>query len=313
MTSHESEVRRGTGYGASAYLLWGVLPLYFPLLAPTGALEILFYRVLATVVVCLLVVTALRQWRQVRAAVSSGRRLGLLAVAALLVTTNWAVFIYGVEIRQVVQVSLGYYVNPLVTVLLGVVVLRERLRPLQWTAVGVGALAVVVLTVDFGALPWISLLLATSFALYGLAKNRVGRTVGALASLSVETAVVAPLALAGLVWLSAAGLARADTGDAGHMALLAGTGVITAVPLLFFASAARRVPLSTIGLLQYIAPSMQLVVAVLVFGEDMPASRWAGFALVWAALALLTLDMLRAARGRARVARAVAAAAAAPA
>lgn len=303
MTSHESEVRRGTIFGVAAYLLWGVFPLYFPLLEPASAVEILLHRVVWTLLVCLAALALVGGWVRVREVARSGRRMGVLAVAAVVIGVNWGVYIYGVNSGQVVQAALGYFINPVVTVLIGVLVLRERLRRLQWVAVALGVLAVVVLTVDYGRPPWIALTLAFSFAIYGLAKNRVGRGVGALTSLSLETAILTPVAIGGLVWLETSGRGTVGTEGLGHGALLATTGIVTAVPLLFFAAAARRVPLSTIGLLQYLAPVLQFVIGVAVFREAMPASRWAGFALVWLALALLTADMLRTARTRSRVAR----------
>ena len=304
MTSHESEVRRGTIFGATAYLLWGVFPLYFPLLEPTGAVEILLHRVVWTLVVCLAVLALVGGWRRVLDVVRSGRRMALLAVAAVVIAVNWGVYIYGVNSGQVVQAALGYFINPVVTVLIGVLVLRERLRAVQWVAVGLGVVAVAVLTIDYGRPPWIALTLAFSFAAYGLAKNRVGRGVGALSSLTVETAILAPLALGVILWLEATGRGTLGAQGVGHGLLLATTGVVTAVPLLFFAAAARRVPLTTIGLLQYLAPVLQFAIGVFVLREEMPASRWAGFALVWLALLVLTADTLRAARSRARVGRA---------
>lgn len=294
MASPAAEVRRGTLYGAGAYLLWGGFPLYFTLLDPSSPIEILAHRVAWTAVVCVLALTATRGWREVRTVTRSAPTLALLGAAAVLIAVNWGVYIYGVTSGQVVATSLGYFVNPLVTVLLGVLVLRERLRPLQWAAVGTGAVAVVVIAVEDGSPPWIALTLATSFGLYGLAKNRVGRQVGALASLSVETAVLLPAALAVIAWLGLAG-AGSLTGPAGtHAVLLMLSGPVTAVPLLLFAAAARRVSLTTVGLLQYVTPVLQLVIAVGVLGEPMPATRWIGFALVWAGLALLTVDLLRA-------------------
>ncbi|GAB2685312.1 EamA family transporter RarD [Thalassiella azotivora] len=314
MTSHESvdaypERRRGTLLGASAYLMWGVFPLFFPLLAPAGAVEILAHRVVWSFLVCAVVLAVLRSWREVTAAFRSGPNLGLLTLGAVLIAVNWGVYIYGVNSGQVVETSLGYFINPIVTVVLGVAVLRERLRPAQWVAVGVGTVAVVVLAVDYGRPPWIALALAFSFGFYGFVKNRVGRGVGAVASLSVETAVLTPLALAFLVWLEATGRGTFTTGAGttwAHPLLMATTGLVTAVPLLCFAAAARRVPLSTIGMLQYLAPVLQFSIGVLVVGEDMPASRWAGFALVWVALVVLTSDGVRTARSRARLARAAA-------
>lgn len=307
MTSHESRVRRGTLYGAAAYLLWGVFPLYFPLLEPAGPVEILAHRIVWTLLVCAVVLTVARGWRKVREVASSPRQLVLLAAAAVFIALNWGVYIHGVNSGQVVETSLGYFVNPIVTVLLGVLVLHERLRPLQWAAIGIGTVAVVVLAVDYGRLPWIALLLAFSFGIYGLLKNRIGRGVGALTSLSVEAALLAPLAVAGIAWFELTGRGTFTHDAPGHALLLVLTGLVTAVPLLFFASAARRVPLSTIGLLQYLAPVLQFLIGVVVLSEPMPASRWFGFALVWLALALLSADLLRTVRSRVRLTREVAA------
>ena len=303
MTSHESEVRRGTLFGVTAYLLWGVFPLYFPLLEPASAVEILLHRVVWTLLVCLVALALLGGWRRVRDVARSARRMAVLAVAAVVIAVNWGVYIYGVNSGQVVQAALGYFINPVVTVLIGVLVLRERLRRPQWVAVALGVLAVAVLTIDYGRPPWIALTLAFSFATYGFAKNRVGRGVGALTSLTLETAILTPVAIGGLIWLEASGRGTAGTEGAGHVALLVTTGLVTAVPLLFFAASARRVPLATIGLLQYLAPVLQFAIGVAVFREEMPASRWVGFTLVWIALVILTADTLRAARSRARVSR----------
>ncbi len=292
--------RAGVLMGLGAYVLWGVFPLYFLLMQPSPALEVLLHRVLWSVVVCGVLLTVMRSWRGIRVVLASRRSMLLLTAAAVLIAVNWFVYIYGVTSGQVVQTALGYYVNPLVTVLLGVVVLRERLRPAQWVAVGVGTVAVAVLAVAYGGVPWIALTLAVSFGLYGLMKNRLGRDVGAVHSLSVETAVLTLPALGALVWLHASGQATFGTEGTVHALLLASTGVATAVPLLLFAAAASRIPLSTVGLLQYVTPSLQLLVGVAVLHEPMPPVRWVGFALVWLALAVLTADTLRSA-GRKRL------------
>jgi chloramphenicol-sensitive protein RarD len=226
------------------------------------------------------------------------RRLALLTAAAAVIALNWGVYIYGVNSGHVVETSLGYFVNPLVTVTLGVVVLGERLRPVQWAAVGLAAVAVVVLTLDYGRLPWIALVLAASFGTYGLLKKKAD--VAAVESLTVETAVLLLPALGFLLLLSAGGSGTFAAAGPWHAVLLAGSGVVTAIPLLCFGAAAIRVPLTTIGLLQYLAPVLQFLIGVLVYREAMPPSRWAGFVLVWAALALLTVDALHGARGRAR-------------
>ena len=224
------------------------------------------------------------------------RSLGLLALAAVLLSINWITFVFGIQTDRVVDDALGYFINPLVTVTLAVVVLRERLRLLQWVAVGFGALAVVVITVGYGKLPWIALVLAASFGSYGLIKNRVGRTVEAIPGLAVETLVLAPLALGYLLWLGTTGDGTFAGQGRGHALVVASAGIVTAVPLLLFGSAARRLPLSTVGLLQYITPILQFLIGVAVLHEQMPVARWWGFGLVWVAIALLTFDSLRATR-----------------
>lgn len=284
--------RTGLLLGAGAYALWGFLPLYFPLLAPAGPVEIIAHRVVWSLVFCVAILLVGGTWRTALTAIRRGTMLALLALAGVLVATNWLVFVTGVLGGHTVDAALGYYINPLVTVGLAVLVLGERLRPAQWVAIAIGALAVVVLTVGVGRLPWIALTLAFTFGLYGLIKHRVGRTVPALASLAVETAFVAPAALIYLAVLGSAG--SFATHGTWHGLALAGTGVVTAVPLLLFGGAARRLPLSVVGLLQYLAPTLQFAVGLLVFHEAMPAIRWWGFGLVWVALVVLTVDTLRA-------------------
>lgn len=297
--------RAGVLLGLCAYLMWGLFPLYFRLLEAAGAVEIVLHRIVWSLVACCVMVTVVRGWATVRSA--TRRQVLLLAAAAAVISVNWGVFIWAVNAGQVVEASLGYFINPLVSVLLGVLVLGERLRRVQWAAVGIAASAVGVLTFDYGRPPWIAIALAASFGSYGLLKNRVGRGVGALPGLTVETAVLAPLALGGLVWLGVTGRSTATAEGPGLVLLLMASGVLTALPLLLFAGAARRVPLSTIGLLQYITPVMQLLIGVLLFGEPMPPLRLAGFALVWVALAVFSVDGLRSAgrsRSRAREAAA---------
>ncbi|MEZ0449520.1 EamA family transporter RarD [Cellulomonas sp. ICMP 17802] len=288
----------GLAAGVGAYVLWGVLPLYFPLLQPAGAVEIIANRVVWSLLFCLLLLAVTRTWGAFVAALRDRRTLGLLSLAAVLLAVNWLVFVFGILTDRVVDAALGYFINPLVTVTLAVVVLRERLRPVQWVALGFGAAAVVVITAGYGQLPWIALTLATSFGFYGLIKNRVGRSVGAVPGLAAETLVLAPLALGYLVWLGATGTGTFATEGLGHALILASSGIVTAVPLLLFNSAARRLPLSMIGLLQYIAPVLQLLIGVLVLHEQMPAARWWGFGLVWVALAVLTVDGVRTGRAQ---------------
>lgn len=286
--------RGGLAAGVAAYAFWGVLPLYFPLLEPAGAVEIIAHRVVWSLLFCLLLLLATRTWPAFLAALRDRRTLGLLALAAVLLAVNWLVFVVGVLTDRVVDAALGYFINPLVTVGLAVLVLRERLRPLQWVALGAGAAAVVVLTAGYGQLPWIALTLAASFGCYGLIKNRVGRSVGAVPGLAAETLVLAPLALGYLVTLGVTGTGSFAAHGTWHAVALATSGVVTAVPLLLFNTAARRMPLSLLGLLQYLAPVLQLLIGVVVLGERMPVARWWGFGLVWLALVLLGVDGVRA-------------------
>lgn len=294
-------VEPGVLYGLGAYGLWGVFPLYFRLLNRSGPVEVVLHRVLWSLLVCLAVVGALRGWAELAACLRSRRRTLLLGTAAAVLALNWGVYVYAVNTGHVVEASLGYFINPLVTVLLGVLVLRERLRRLQWAAVGVGTVAVAVLTVDYGRLPWIALSLALSFGCYGLIKNRVGVTVGAVTSLTTETLLLAPVAAGVLAWFEVTGRGTFGANPPWQGLLLASAGVATVIPLLLFAAAARRVALSTLGLLQYLTPVLQLLCGVVLLGEQMPASRWIGFGLVWAGLVLLTVDSVRTVR-RARVA-----------
>ncbi len=295
--------RAGTLCGVTAYLLWGTVPLYWPLLRPASAPEILAHRMVWSLVVVAGALLAMRRRQWLRVVLREPRRLRLIAVAAVLIAVNWGFYIWGVNSGHVVEASLGYFVNPLVTICFGVVLLRERLRTGQWVAVGIGVAAVGVLTVGYGRPPWLSLVLAFSFGGYGLVKKKIG--LGGIESLAAETAVQFLPALAFLVFLGAQGRGTFTTHGAGHAAWLASAGPVTAIPLVFFGAAAVRVPLTTIGLLQYLTPVMQFLIGLLYFHETMPADRWAGFALVWVALAVLTGDALRAARTT-RTARTVA-------
>jgi rarD protein len=230
------------------------------------------------------------------------RLLGGVTLAGLLIAANWIIYVTAVVAHHVTEASLGYFLNPIVTVAIGVVVLREKLRSLQWLAVAIGLAAGVYLTVDFGRPPWIALSLAFSFALYGLMKKRLGTSLGAFQSLTSETAVLAPIAVALLVWLGTRGETTFTVDSPSHPLLLASAGVVTAAPLLLFAAAARRVPLVTIGLLQFITPVLQLMCGVLLLGETMRPSRWIGFAIVWIALLVLTFDSIRSVRTRRKMA-----------
>jgi chloramphenicol-sensitive protein RarD len=292
----DKETTAGVLFGIGAYGLWGLLPLYFFVLQPASAVEIVANRVVWSLLFCTLLITVTRTWRVLGAAFRNRSVLFTLAIAAGLIAVNWLTYTYGVTTGQAVEASLGYFINPLVSVLLGVFVLKETLRPLQWAAVGIGFIAVIVLTFSYGKLPWIALTLAVSFGLYGFVKKRVGPRVDAITSLTVETIVLAPLAAATMIFLAVSGSASLANNGAGHFWLLVSSGVITAVPLLFFGASARRLPMTTIGLLQYFAPVLQFVVALAVFQEAMTLDRWIGFGVVWLALLVLTVDMLAVAR-----------------
>jgi len=295
-----TSTRRGTLYGAGAYLLWGLFPLYWPLLAPAGALEVLAHRILWSLVVVVVLLGVTRRLPQLRAAVRDRRRLAQISLAAVVIAVNWGTYIYGVTNNRVVETSLGYFVNPIVTVLLGVLVLGERLRPVQWVAMGAAFVAVVVLTVENGSPPWIALILAFSFGTYGLLKKTAG--VGAVEGLAIETAVLFPVAAAYVVAIGITGQGTFTSEGGGHAALLALAGVVTAVPLLLFGAAASRVPLTTLGVLQYLAPTMQFLLGVTLFDEPLPIAKLLGFVLVWIGLALFTVDLVRHHRRQLRLA-----------
>ena len=289
--------RRGLAYGVGAYFLWGLFPLYWPHLKPAGAPEVLAHRVVWSLLFVVVLQRLLARrigGGGLRAVLAEPRRLALLSLAAVLIGVNWLVYICAVNTDHIVETSLGYFVNPLMTVGLAVLVLRERLRRAQWAAIGIATVAVAGLTVEYGRLPWIALVLAGTFAAYALIKKTVG--VGAVDGLTVETAVLVVPALAYLAWLQNTDDLAFGHHGAGHGLLLASAGVATAVPLLLFAAAAGRVPLTTIGLLQYIAPTLQFLTGILVAHEPLPPARLAGFALVWLALVVFTVDALRARR-----------------
>ncbi|WP_067136736.1 EamA family transporter RarD [Microtetraspora malaysiensis] len=293
------ESRRGVLYGIAAYMMWGLFPLYWPLLKPAGAVEILAHRMVWSLVAVLAILGVRRHWSWIRSI--TRRQFLLLTLAAVVISTNWGMYIYAVNTGHVVESALGYFINPLVSVLLGVVVFRERLRPWQWAAVGLGALAVLVLAFDYGRLPWIALVLAASFGTYGLVKKAA--QVDATESLTIETLVLLVPALGYLVVLQTNGNGTFVDHGTAHIALLVGAGLITAIPLLCFSAAAIRVPLTVVGLLQYIAPVLQFMCGVLIAHETMPGSRWVGFAIVWLALCVFTWDGLRTAHAARREAR----------
>lgn len=288
LTSPEVHTQgRGVTYGVLAYVLWGLFPAYWPLLVPAQPVEVLAHRIVWSFVTLAIVVVLLRRWRPFLEL--SGKGWLIVTAAAVLITVNWGTYIYAVNSRHVVEAALGYFINPLVSVALGMIFLKERLRLVQAVAIGVAVLAVIVLTIDYGRVPVISLILACSFGTYGLLKKKV--PLDAISSLTAENAVIAPFALIYLLTLGGAN--TFTSAGTGHTLLILSTGIVTVIPLLFFGAGARLVPLSTMGMLQYIAPVLQFAWGVFVVHEPMPASRWIGFTLVWLALAIFTFEALR--------------------
>ncbi|GAA4903256.1 EamA family transporter RarD [Tessaracoccus lubricantis] len=280
---------KGLGYGLAAYGLWGLFPLYFVLFERSGALEVVAHRALWSLVFCVVLLTVLRQWGHLRRALADRRAALSLAVAGVLIVVNWATYVFAVLTGHTLETALGYFINPLAVAALGILVLGERLRPLQWTAMCFGLASVVVMVVAYGQVPWAALTLALSFGTYSLVKKMAGRSVGALPGLAIETGAVAPIAIGFLIYLTVTGQ---STASGGYGLLLTTTGIVTAIPLLLFAAAARRVSMVTIAILQYVAPIGQFLLGWLYFGEPMPPSRWAGFALIWVAVALFVTDAL---------------------
>lgn len=284
------------------YVLWGVFPVYFKLLGAAGALEIIGHRIVWTVASCLVLIALTRHWSHVRAVVRRPRLLAALAVSAFLITINWSVYVYGVNTGRTADASLGYFINPLVTMVLAAVFLHERLRPAQGMAVGLAVTGVGVLVVVQGSLPWVSLVLALSFGFYGLAKKRVAGAVDALTGLAVETMMLTPLAVGYLGWLAAHGASVTHGAEVSVtlVVLLAGTGPVTAIPLLLFAAGTHRVPLSVVGLSQYISPILQFLLAWAVFGEEISPARWTAMAFVCLSVVVFVVDLLRQMRRRPR-------------
>lgn len=288
--------RSGLAFAIGAYGLWGFLPIYFIALEPAGPFEIVGWRVLLSLVFCALLITVTRAWRPFMTLVRDRRVLLTMGLAGALIFVNWQTYVYATLSNQVVEAALGYFINPIVTVFLGVLVLRERLNATQWVAVGISIVAVVVLAIGYGQLPWIALVLAFSFGFYGLIKKRVGPKVDAVSGLTLETAWLAPVAVVQLIVVSMTSGLTMGAVSAWHTVLLLLAGVVTAVPLLLFAAASRRLPLIYMGFIQYFAPFIQFLVGVVVLQEPMPPERWIGFGLVWLALCVLTFDLLRGAR-----------------
>lgn len=289
--------RIGFLYAIAAYGLWGGFPLYFLALAPASAFEVVAFRILMSLALCVLLIAITRAWRPLADLLRDRRTSSLMLAAAVAIYLNWLVYIFAALSGHVIEASLGYFINPLVTVLLGVFVLRERLRPAQWVALGIALIAIAVIVIGYGSFPWIAIVLAVSFAVYGLLKRVVGARVDAISGLTLETAWLAPVAVAQLVLVATVGggLAFGAHGPAHTVAMLA-AGVVTTVPLLLFAAGARRIPLVGLGLAQFLTPVLQFLVGWLVLNEAMPTERWIGFGLVWLALVVLTADLIAASR-----------------
>ncbi|MEV8218615.1 EamA family transporter RarD [Microbacterium sp. NPDC077391] len=287
-----STSRSGILYTIGAYLLWGALPLYFLALVPTGPWEVVAWRVLLSFVFCGILLTVTRGWPALIAIVRQPRLLGWTALAGVLIYVNWQTFLIGTLTGHVIETSLGYFINPIFTVLLGVFVLRERIRRLQWIAIAVAALAVVVIVVAYGAFPWIALTLTASFGIYGLVKKQIGAAVDAISGLTLESFWLIPIAVVTLIVVAQTDGITLGQVSPLHTLLVAGAGVATAVPLLLFAAGTRRIDLSLVGMLQFITPVMQFVVGWALLGEPMPLERWIGFIIVWIAILVFVADLL---------------------
>ena len=282
----------GLTFGAGAYLIWGSFPLLIQLSKFASPFETVVWRVVFGFLFAALLVTITKTWGQILALVKTPKKLVWVAVAAIFIFINWQVYVVAVVTGNVIETSLGYFINPLVTVMFAVVLLKEKLRRMQWVALGVGLIAVLVLTVDYGRPPWIAIILALSFGTYSLAKNRVGRNIGALQSFTIESATVLPIAIIQLIVVASFGPVMLLSGSM-EAAVLIGFGIMTAVPLILFGAAASRIPLSMIGFIQYLTPVLQFSAGYFILGEEMPPVRWIGFGLVWVSLVILTSDAFR--------------------
>jgi chloramphenicol-sensitive protein RarD len=282
----------GLTFGAGAYLIWGSFPLLIQLSKFASPFETVVWRVVFGFLFAALLVTLTKTWGQILALVKTPKKLIWVAVAAIFIFINWQVYVVAVVTGNVIETSLGYFINPLVTVMFAVFLLKEKLRRMQWVALSVGFIAVVVLTIDYGRPPWIAIVLALSFGTYSLAKNRVGRNIGALQSFTIESATVLPIAIIQLIVVASFGPVMLLSGPM-EAAVLIGFGIMTAVPLILFGAAASRIPLSMIGFIQYLTPVLQFSAGYFILGEQMPPVRWIGFGLVWVSLAILTSDALR--------------------
>lgn len=285
--------QQGFLYAVGCYLIWGLFPLYFTLVARSNSFEVVSARILFSLLFCLILLAATRQYRNFITALSQPRTLIILSLASLLIAANWLFYVIAVTSGHTLDASLGYFINPLVNVALGVFFLAEKLRKTQWVAVAIATFAVLLMSVLYGQVPWLGLGLAFSFGFYGLVKTKIGGRITPLLSLSAETVLLAPLALAFMLWFSTTEHSTLFSEGTSYTLLLAASGILTAIPLLLFGAAARRLPLSVVGMIQYMTPLMQFFLALFIFGEELTSERWIGFILIWLALAIFTLDTLR--------------------
>lgn len=277
----------------SAYVLWGAFPLYWPLLEPASAFEIVSHRAVWTLVFCIIILAITKSLRATQETMRRPKVVAKLFLSSILISINWLVYIWATNNGHVVEASLGYYINPLVMIGFGVIILKEKLRTLQWCAVAIATLGVIILTVDYGRLPWIALTLAISWGSYGFVKKQLG--LGALEGLAIETLIASLPYLLYLIYLGNNGTGHFGSG-VGITILLISAGAITAIPLLLFNGSTTRLPLTVIGLLQYITPTLQFSIGVWILHEDMPAARWIGFLVIWVALTTLAIDLVKSSR-----------------
>ena len=288
-----SKNKLGLVFGISAYSLWGAFPLYWPLLEPANPLEIVSHRAVWTLVFCFIVLATTKALKSTLATLKQPKITARLFLTSILISINWLVYIWATNNGHVVEASLGYYINPLIIIGFGVILLKEKMRPLQWVAVSIASMGVLVLTIDYGRLPWIALALAISWGSYGLIKKQLG--LGALEGLAIETLISAFFYLGYLIYIGNQGTGQFGQ-SWGLTLLLMSAGAITAIPLLLFNGSTNRLPFTTIGLLQYITPTLQFSVGVWVRHEDMPTARWIGFVIIWVALTTLALDLVKSSR-----------------
>ncbi len=294
MVEDKAKVRSlGLLYGVSAYTLWGLFPIYWPLLKPANPFEIVSHRAVWTLVFCFIILALTKTLKSTLSLLKRPRIVAGLFLGSILISINWIIYIYAANNEHVVEASLGYYINPIVVIATGVIVLKEKMRPLQWLAVGIATLGVAVLTIDYGRLPWIALGLALSWGSYGLVKKQLG--LGALEGLSIETLLSSGFYLAYLIWLGNKGEGH-FTYSLTLTLLLIGGGAVTAIPLLLFNGSTNRLPLTLIGLLQYITPTIQFCIGVWYYNEDMSTARWVGFLIIWVALMSLAIDLVKSSR-----------------